>query len=151
MTYDAENRMVTSMEVGTTTYTYSPCLFFLTHALRIVRVRWVLLYLTRPINSIQVCMQKTDSSSVQYDVIVIGSGASGGMAAWNLTRQGAKVLMLDAGERFKRADYWTHVWPDEAREREQRGLHPPEFPLSQREQPYLTPSTASRPDARLGT
>ncbi len=32
-----------------------------------------------------------------YDVVVIGSGASGGMAAWNLTRQGVKVLLLDAG------------------------------------------------------
>jgi len=32
-----------------------------------------------------------------YDVIVIGSGASGGMAAWNLTRQGVSVLVLDAG------------------------------------------------------
>ena len=32
-----------------------------------------------------------------YDVVVIGSGASGGMAAWNLTNQGARVLMLDAG------------------------------------------------------
>ena len=39
------------------------------------------------------------------DVIVIGSGASGGMAAWNLTRQGVDVLMLDAGTRFSRYSF----------------------------------------------
>jgi choline dehydrogenase-like flavoprotein len=46
-----------------------------------------------------------------YPVIVIGSGASGGMAAWNLTRRGIRVLLLDAGDRFDRAKYWTHVQP----------------------------------------
>ena len=30
-----------------------------------------------------------------YPVIVIGSGASGGMAAWNLTSKGIDVLVLD--------------------------------------------------------
>jgi choline dehydrogenase-like flavoprotein len=28
-----------------------------------------------------------------HDVLIIGSGASGGMAAWNLTRKGVNVLM----------------------------------------------------------
>ena len=32
-----------------------------------------------------------------YDVLIIGSGASGGMTAYNLTRKGIKCLMLDAG------------------------------------------------------
>ena len=74
-----------------------------------------------------------------HDVIVIGSGASGGMAAWNLTRQGINVLMLDAGQRFNRADFWTHVAPYEWRERTHRGEKPPEFFLSEQEQPLLTP------------
>ncbi len=73
------------------------------------------------------------------DVIVVGSGAAGGMAAWNLTRQGARVTLLDAGERFNRAKYWSHVRPWEWRQREARGLHPPEFYLSTAEQPYETP------------
>ena len=38
-----------------------------------------------------------------HPVIVIGSGAAGGMAAWNLTRKGIDVLMLDAGDEFDRA------------------------------------------------
>jgi choline dehydrogenase-like flavoprotein len=74
-----------------------------------------------------------------YDAVVIGSGASGGMAAWNLTRQGARVLMLDAGSHFHRKDFWTHVPPYEWRERIQRGEQPPPFRLSSQEQPYLTP------------
>ena len=78
-----------------------------------------------------------------YDVIVIGSGASGGMAAWNLTRQGVSVLVLDAGQRFDRNNFWTHVMPYEWRERVRNGEHPPEVYLSAKEQPYFTP--ADRP------
>jgi len=74
-----------------------------------------------------------------HDVIVIGSGASGGMAAWNLTRQGLNVLMLDAGERFNRADFLTHVTPHEWRDRMRRGGRPPQFFLNEKEQPLLTP------------
>ena len=32
-----------------------------------------------------------------YDAIIVGSGASGGMAAYVLTKAGARVLMLEAG------------------------------------------------------
>ena len=32
-----------------------------------------------------------------YDVLIIGSGASGGMAAHTLTQKGVKCLMLEAG------------------------------------------------------
>jgi choline dehydrogenase-like flavoprotein len=74
-----------------------------------------------------------------YDAVVIGSGASGGMAAWNLTSKGARVLMLDAGTHFHRKDFWTHVTPYEWRERIQRGQQPPPFRLSSQDQPYLTP------------
>lgn len=74
-----------------------------------------------------------------YPVIVVGSGASGGMAAWNLTRQGVEVLLLDAGEKFDRGQYWTHVTVYEARERARRGEKPPQFFLDTKEQPYLTP------------
>jgi choline dehydrogenase-like flavoprotein len=74
-----------------------------------------------------------------YPVIVIGSGASGGMAAWNLTQQGVEVLLLDAGDRFDRATFWTHVTPWESRERRARGERPPQFVLDTTEQPYVTP------------
>ena len=35
-----------------------------------------------------------------FDVIVVGSGAGGGMAAYELTRRGLKVLMLEAGRHY---------------------------------------------------
>jgi choline dehydrogenase-like flavoprotein len=78
-------------------------------------------------------------SAKVYPVIVIGSGASGGMAAWNLTRQGIDVCLLDAGEKFNRANFWTHVKPWEARERRRRGEKPEAFFLDTQEQPYVTP------------
>jgi choline dehydrogenase-like flavoprotein len=73
-----------------------------------------------------------------HPVIVIGSGASGGMAAWNLTRQGIDVLLLDAGDKFDRSKYWTHVQPWEAQARAARGERPPQFFLDTTEQPYVT-------------
>ena len=33
----------------------------------------------------------------EYDVLIVGSGASGGMAAYTLTKKGVKCLLLDAG------------------------------------------------------
>ena len=47
--------------------------------------------------------------------------------------------MLDAGDKFDRAQFWTHVRPWEARERRARGETPPQFFLDTKEQPYLTP------------
>jgi choline dehydrogenase-like flavoprotein len=74
-----------------------------------------------------------------YPVIVIGSGAAGGMAAWNLTSQGIDVCLLDAGSKFDRSKFWTHVRPWEWRERTAKGEKPPEFFLDTKEQPYVTP------------
>ena len=73
-----------------------------------------------------------------HEVIIIGSGAAGGMAAWNLTKQGVNVLVLDAGEKFSRSKFWSHVKPWEGRARMDRGEYPPQITLSTREQPYAT-------------
>jgi choline dehydrogenase-like flavoprotein len=78
-----------------------------------------------------------------HPVVVIGSGAAGGMAAWNLTQKGIEVLLLDAGDKFDRASYWTHMHPWEVRERHAKGEEPPRFYLDKAEQPYVTP--AGRP------
>jgi choline dehydrogenase-like flavoprotein len=78
-----------------------------------------------------------------HPVVVVGSGAAGGMAAWNLTRQGIDVLLLDAGDKFDRSGFWTHVAPWEWQARLRRGERPPAFFLDSKEQPYVTP--AGRP------
>lgn len=41
-----------------------------------------------------------DKIQESYDVIVVGSGAGGGQAAYTLTMEGAKVLMLEAGRNY---------------------------------------------------
>jgi choline dehydrogenase-like flavoprotein len=83
-------------------------------------------------------MHIQNSPEVQ-EVIIIGSGAAGGMAAWNLTRQGVNVTMLDAGRKFKRSEFWTHVKPWEWQQRLDAGQKPPEIVLDPAEQPYITP------------
>jgi len=43
-----------------------------------------------------------------YDAIVVGSGATGGIAALTLAEQGMKVLVIDAGPQFKRREASNH-------------------------------------------
>ena len=47
-----------------------------------------------------------------YDVIIVGSGAAGGMAAFQLATAGIKVLMLEAGRLIDPSrEYRTMEWP----------------------------------------
>jgi glucoside 3-dehydrogenase (cytochrome c) catalytic subunit len=47
-----------------------------------------------------------------FDVIVVGSGASGGWVAKELAERGVEVLMLEAGPpRVPTRDFTEHVWP----------------------------------------
>jgi choline dehydrogenase-like flavoprotein len=47
-----------------------------------------------------------------YDALVVGSGASGGWVAKELTERGMTVLMLEAGPaRIPTRDFTEHVWP----------------------------------------
>jgi choline dehydrogenase-like flavoprotein len=50
--------------------------------------------------------------SSAYDVIVVGSGAAGGMAAYQLATAGVKVLLLEAGRLLDtQKEYRTMEWP----------------------------------------
>ena len=48
-------------------------------------------------------MAQIKKPSKVYDAIIVGSGAGGGMAAYVLTKAGAKVLMLEAGNWYDTA------------------------------------------------
>ena len=84
-------------------------------------------------------MMQAPRSNEVHDVVIIGTGASGGMAAWNLTRKGLNVLMLDAGTKFNRAQFWSHVKPWEGPLKQDAGQRPPQFYVDKKEQPYDTP------------
>src|SRR6478672_4277278 len=83
-------------------------------------------------------MQVPKSPEV-HDVVVIGSGAAGGMAAWNLTRKGMRVLMLDAGAKFQRSQFWSHVKPWQVAQKLAAGQKPPQFYVDLKTAPYRTP------------
>jgi cholesterol oxidase len=48
--------------------------------------------------------------AAKYDVIVIGSGFGGAVAALRLTEKNYKVLVIEAGREFADADYATSSW-----------------------------------------
>ena len=50
-----------------------------------------------------------------FDVIVVGSGAAGGMSAYLLAQAGLKVLMLEAGRDYKPVEETPMMnWPRQA-------------------------------------
>lgn len=49
----------------------------------------------------------SDLSLITYDAIVIGTGISGGMAAYELCRKGLKTLVLERGRHVAHGDYPT--------------------------------------------
>jgi choline dehydrogenase-like flavoprotein len=54
-------------------------------------------------------------SAKSYDVIIVGSGAGGGMAAYTLANAGVKVLLLEAGPTYDPAKNVTQLkWPYES-------------------------------------
>jgi choline dehydrogenase-like flavoprotein len=74
--------------------------------------------------------------SGQWDVIVVGSGAAGGMAAYQLAMAGVKVLMLEAGRMIDvRTEYRTMEWPYASMRRHR--MPPGERPIAVAEYNFL--------------
>jgi choline dehydrogenase-like flavoprotein len=99
------------------------------------------------------------ASAKVYDAIVVGSGASGGWVAKELTESGLEVLMLEAGPpRVPTKDFTEHVWPYQLKYRgfgNKRALlenqpvqrlcyacddYSHQFFVNDREHPYTTPA-----------
>jgi choline dehydrogenase-like flavoprotein len=79
-----------------------------------------------------------------WDVIVVGSGAAGGMAAFELTMAGIKVLLLEAGRMIDtKAEYRTMEWPYASMRRTR--LPPGERPIAVAEYNFLDRPYASNP------
>ncbi|HEY9517035.1 MAG TPA: GMC family oxidoreductase [Gemmatimonadaceae bacterium] len=71
----------------------------------------------------------TRRSPEPYDVCIVGSGAGGGMAAYVLTRAGARVVMLEAGpEWYSTRDAQMLRWPHES---PRRGASTPDKPFGE--------------------
>ena len=52
---------------------------------------------------------QTDPAGQHFDVVIVGSGASGGWAAKRLTDAGLRVAVLEAGRALTDADYTEHI------------------------------------------
>ena len=74
--------------------------------------------------------------SGRWDVIVVGSGAAGGMAAFQLVTAGIKVLLLEAGRMIDtQKEYRTMEWPYASMRRQR--LPPDERAISVAEYSFL--------------
>ncbi len=57
-------------------------------------------------------MIQVQRTRTEYDVVIVGSGAGGGMAAYELTKAGAKVAVVEAGPLWNSGtDSTMFVWP----------------------------------------
>jgi choline dehydrogenase-like flavoprotein len=61
--------------------------------------------------------------AVAYDVVIVGSGAGGGMAAYALTKAGAKVVMLEAGPEWYASKKSQMLFPSYATPYRGRATH----------------------------
>jgi choline dehydrogenase-like flavoprotein len=74
-------------------------------------------------------MRSPFSRRDDYDVVIVGSGAGGGMAAYELTKAGARVCLLEAGAPWDNTrDSAMLMWPWET---DRRGGSTPEKPFGE--------------------
>src|SRR2546423_14482600 len=98
--------------------------------------------LTRALEESQRLAASITPASDRWDVIVVGSGAAGGMAAFQLAMAGVKVLLLEAGRMIDvRTEYRTMEWPYASMRR--NPLPPGEPPLGVAEYRFFRPPYCS--------
>jgi len=100
--------------------------------------------LTRALEESRRLADSIKPGSDRWDVIVVGSGAAGGMAAFQLAMAGVKVLLLEAGRMIDvRTEYRTMEWPYASMRRNR--LPPGERPIDVAEYSFLDRPYGSNP------
>ena len=100
--------------------------------------------LTRALEESQRLAASITPGSDRWDVIVVGSGAAGGMAGFQLAMAGVKVLLLEAGRMIDvRTEYKTMEWPYASMRRHR--LPPGERPIAVAEYSFLDRPYGSNP------
>ena len=103
--------------------------------------------LTRALDESKRLADSIKPGSDRWDVIVVGSGAAGGMAAFQLAMAGVKVLLLEAGRMLDvRTEYRTMEWPYASMRRNR--LPPGERPIDVAEYSFLDRPYGSNPALR---
>src|SRR6187455_3198669 len=101
--------------------------------------------LTRALEESQRLADAIKPGSDRWDVIIVGSGAAGGMAAFQLAMAGVKVLVLEAGRMLDhRKEYRTMEWPYASPRRFR--LPPDHRPISVAEYNFLDRPYANNPE-----
>ncbi|WBY08199.1 FAD-binding protein [Sphingomonas sp. 7/4-4] len=79
-----------------------------------------------------------DPAAATADVIIVGSGAAGGMAAYSLTKAGLRCLMLEAGRDYDPQAEVNMMAPES------------DAPCAGRPRPTSRSAISTRPWGRLG-
>src|SRR5436190_22209171 len=85
--------------------------------------------LTRALDESKRLADSITPSTDHWDIIIVGSGAAGGMSAYQLAMAGVKVLLLEAGRMIDvKTEYRTMEWPYASMRRHR--LAPGERPIA---------------------
>src|SRR6059036_1890722 len=92
--------------------------------------------LTRALEESKRLADQVKPGSDRWDVIVVGTGAAGGMSAYQLAMAGVRVLLLEAGRMIDvKTEYRTMEWPYASMRRNR--LPPGERPIAVAEYSFL--------------
>jgi len=92
--------------------------------------------LTRALEESKRLADQVKPGADRWDVIVVGTGAAGGMATYQLAMAGVKVLVLEAGRMIDvKTEYRTMEWPYASMRRQR--LPPGERPIAIAEYNFL--------------
>src|SRR5947207_14219707 len=92
--------------------------------------------LTRALDESKRLADSITPGADRWDIIVVGSGAAGGMSAYQLAMAGVKVLLLEAGRMIDvKTEYRTMEWPYASMRRHR--LPPGERPIAVAEYNFL--------------